>query len=108
MESNVIIIAACLPTLRPVFKFVRGDIQKKPSGQPNTSSSSNHYRLSSSIKNSKGRVKDPFGTDTIDLVQHEDLENALPPNRIRRTFDVSVDHDSQDDGQPVRNYSLSG
>ena len=117
VESSFIIIAANLPTLRPVFIVATGGSLTTGGGGGgggggSSSDPSNRiqkrsdYQLSGISKgggksgsrsgNWKG-VKDQFGTDTIDLVGNDNdddddtsLGRILPPNRIRKTCDVNV------------------
>lgn len=98
IESSFIIIAANLPTLRPVFLLLMGRSAtnaKRSGGQRGSS-----YRLQDVSKDSAGRQKkgpkEPYPTDTIDLVRPESVpesvEHILPPNRIRRTYEVEINH----------------
>lgn len=62
------------------------------------------YRLQQVSKDSANRQKkgpkEPYPTDTIDLVRPESIresvpesvEHILPPNRIRRTYEVEINH----------------
>ena len=96
VECNVIIIAACLPTLRPVFLFVTG---RSPTEQGPSAGYSNNrrsnYKLHSISKDSRSRrgntdPKSAYATDTIDLVHEDSLERDVPVGGIRRTYDVEV------------------
>lgn len=103
IESSFIIIAADLPTLRPVYQLVLGRItnSRDSSGAQRRSS----YKLNPAPLGPSSRQrripKDQYLTDTIDLVgkKSEDQERILPPGRIRRTLDVSVNHHSEEDDQ---------
>ena len=51
---------------------------------------------------SSGRKKkaprELYPTDTIDLVAPDSVERILPPNRIRKTWEVNVNHHSEEQG----------
>ncbi|MCJ1483641.1 hypothetical protein MMC06_003809 [Schaereria dolodes] len=97
VESNVIIIAASLPTLRPVFLVIMGQTDVM-TGRSNLSDRKNQYRLSSVSKDSSKVTKEPFPTDSVDIVGTESVEQILPPSRIRRTMDVTVNYDQRKEG----------
>ena len=40
----------------------------------------------------KRAPREQYPTDTIDLVGRESVERILPPNRIRKTLEVNVNH----------------
>lgn len=40
----------------------------------------------------KNAPRERYPTDTIDLVAPESAERILPPNRIRQTWEVDVNH----------------
>ena len=60
------------------------------------------YKLKSVSNDSGSRKKraprEQYPMDTVDLVAQESVERILPPNRIRKTLEVDVDH--HDDGHP--------
>ncbi|MCJ1392313.1 hypothetical protein MMC18_005180 [Xylographa bjoerkii] len=95
VESNVIIIAACLPTLRPIFLLLigRSDSSKGTSNQMARKS----YQLSSLTKRSTKGGRQQYPLTTTDFEKVESAERILPPSRIRQTFDVSVVYDQKKD-----------
>ena len=54
------------------------------------------YKLKSAAEDpsfhKKRGPREQYPTDTIDLVAQESVERILPPNRIRKTLEVNVDH----------------
>ena len=58
------------------------------------------YKLRSLTDSGSSRKKkgprEPYPTDTIDLVGKESEERILPPNRIRKTLDVNVNHHEEE------------
>ena len=57
----------------------------------------------------KNGPREPYPTDTIDLVGKESEECILPPNRIRKTMDVNINHDNEEHssgkpGVPTNNF----
>ncbi|MCJ1389800.1 hypothetical protein MMC18_002657 [Xylographa bjoerkii] len=100
IESSFIIIAADLPTLRPVFQIIMG---RSATGQGRSEGlRQSSYKLNSVSKvsrNGKRGPKEQYPLDTVDLVRQESVERILPPNRIRKTFDVNVSSVSHQDAQ---------
>ncbi|KAL8748001.1 MAG: hypothetical protein Q9190_000213 [Brigantiaea leucoxantha] len=102
VESNVIIIAACLPTLRPLFLALTGRLSTTARMAPNPYKSSG-YKLSSVDKNLGGKgmginehgERDLHSTDDVELVGHGSeetiYEHPTPPGRIRRMVDVRIE-----------------
>jgi len=57
----------------------------------------------------KKAPREQYPTDTVDLVGPESVEWILPPNQIRNTFDVQVDHhdgEQRDEEQGVGGYKI--
>lgn len=91
IEACFIIIAADLPTLRPVFLHFTGGgstTNSRSSGK-NRPSYRLDYLSDSSASRVKKEPKDLYPTGT--LAEYESHEHILPANRIRRTDDVDVD-----------------
>ena len=110
MESSFIIIAADLPTLRPIFQVVFDRSAISQGGSDNQRRS--RYRLTSMserLTNGKKAPREQYPTDTIDLVGPQSEERILPPNRIRKTLEVNVnrqdeEHASGSLGGPTYNF----
>ena len=97
VEGTVIIIAACLPTLRPVFLFVTGQPGTRNSGK-RTPTQSSDYQLHSYSQDKKTparRARDPYPVDTTGVGDADSMEDhILPPeNAIRKTDEVHVYHE---------------
>ena len=110
IEGSFIIIAANLPTLRPIFLAAKG---RSPAGDGGMQKQS-PYKLSSISKGSnrpsnKKRPKDQFGTDTLDLIRDDDsVQRVLPPNSIRKTCDINVDLANIEDASGQEQYLQHG
>lgn len=90
VEVNTTIIAACIPTLRPVYLVILGkfgaDIYTRTYRRPRRIPSSEHER---SIELGENKISAPgvFAHDST----HLSNDHALyPPGSIRQTFDVGV------------------
>ncbi|MCJ1322909.1 hypothetical protein MMC15_008259 [Xylographa vitiligo] len=104
VEPNIMIIAANLPTLRPIFLAVTG-------GQTSTNSKSNamqgSYKLHSVGRNSKNimghsATKEVYPTDTVNLVHPADEEGRGYQNKrggITRTMSTTVTTEDWNEGQ---------
>lgn len=97
VEGTVIIIAACLPTLRPVFLFVTG-IPGTRNSSKKTPTQSSDYQLPSYGHENKAagrRARDPYPVDTTGVGDADSMEDRIlpPENAIRKTCDVEVNHE---------------
>ena len=98
VEGTVIIIAACLPTLRPVFLFVTG-IPGTRNSSKKTPTQSSDYQLPSYRQENKAagrRARDPYPVDTTGVGDADSMEDRIlppPENAIRKTYDVEVNHE---------------
>lgn len=97
IESNVIIISACLPTLRPFFLLATGRTGTKEA-RPTQRSSKNNYYLRSMAKNSNKSGQSPSANTDSGLVKSDSIERILAPGGIRRTVDVTVDYNPDEGG----------
>ncbi|MCJ1394984.1 hypothetical protein MMC18_007865 [Xylographa bjoerkii] len=89
-ESNVLILAACLPTLRPLYLLARGR-EISSGGRSSAKQRRDDYKLHSvSKKSNSAPVKDIYNIDAELARDDESEEGILPPNRIRATYDVDV------------------
>ncbi|KAL8824345.1 MAG: hypothetical protein Q9191_005114 [Dirinaria sp. TL-2023a] len=99
IESSFIIIAADLPTLRPIFQVLAGHPVITPrrfGGQRRSSYKLGSVSGDSGSRRKRGPPREQYPTDTIDLVREESAERILPSNRIRKTMDVDVHHHEGD------------
>ncbi len=110
VEGTVIIIAACLPTLRPVFLFVTGMPGTRNSSKK-TPTQSSDYQLQSYGQENKAagrRARDPYPVDTTGVGDADSMEDRIlpPENTIRKTYDVEVNHEqAPETGMPVSSSS---
>ena len=138
VEATVIIIAACLPTLRPVYRALLGhrettdnSSKKRPrdyqlhSYGTDTSKGSKGFEKSKASKNSK--APDPYRIDAeitnYDAEADSMEDRIMPPAQrsgstgenghghlggITKTFDVEVNHDGRVSQQADRSFSGGG
>ncbi|MCJ1458983.1 hypothetical protein MMC28_009360 [Mycoblastus sanguinarius] len=80
VEATVIIIAACLPTLRPVFLHFTGR-PNSLSGKSKPLNPDGEYQFHSRFKNSgnEGLSIDPYRTDSAEYVQAYCIEDRILP-----------------------------
>ena len=68
------------------------------------------YKLKSLTDSASSRKKkgprEPYPTDTIDLVGKESEERILPSNRIQKTLEVNVNHHT-DEGPSAGSLGLA-
>ena len=108
IEGSFIIIAANLPTLRPIFLVATG---RSLTGGSDGMQKRSNYKLSSISKGSnrpgnRKRPKDQFGIDTQNLVRDDDsVQMILPPNSIRKTYDVNVDLENAENDHTQEEHS---
>jgi hypothetical protein len=104
-ESNIVILAACLPTLRPFYLFVLGrDISTPGNSAAKSRSDGSKMRSLQRRKHERaGNAPELYPTDTIDLVQEESMERILPENGIRKTQHINMtshyDHKRVEEGR---------
>ncbi|KAL2869498.1 uncharacterized protein BJX67DRAFT_370732 [Aspergillus lucknowensis] len=111
VESDVVIIASCIPTLQPVLERVLG--KRKFSSYNN--SSRNRYKGSQqlhdySYDHSKGSKKTGktdvtlTGVESQESILREDAAHnrGLPLNTIRRTDNVTVQYESRERSPPIQ------
>ncbi|MCJ1385146.1 hypothetical protein MMC17_008265 [Xylographa soralifera] len=95
VEPNIMIIAANLPTLRPIFLAVT---RQQSSTNSKSAAIQGSYKLHSVGRNSKnisghGGAKEIYPTDTINLVHSADEEGGMyqsPRGGITRTMSTTV------------------
>ncbi|PYI03679.1 hypothetical protein BO78DRAFT_374496 [Aspergillus sclerotiicarbonarius CBS 121057] len=95
IEQNVVIVAACIPTLRPFFRIAFGT---KGSRSGNTSSrtrSGSGFKLSSNPKHSLSQ-RLPSESEIALETHHDDTESNASHHGIWRTQEVHVESDEED------------
>ncbi|KAL4881813.1 hypothetical protein BJY04DRAFT_227598 [Aspergillus karnatakaensis] len=106
VESDVVIIASCIPTLQPVLELILG--KRKLSSY---SGSKNKYKGSHQLhdysfepsKGSKARKTDLTitGVESQESILREEAGGS-PRNAIIRTDNVTVEYESRNDARPAR------
>lgn len=94
VEATLLITAACLPTLRPVFLFITGR-DKKMDSRSDRLERIHDYQLQSLSKASGNKIL-PSGLYQMKTAGTGELDSMqiliLPPNAILKTMDVNVDY----------------
>ena len=91
VESAVIIVAACIPTLRPVYLFITGN-RNMINNSPVPMNIRGEYPLHSrSSSSKKGLCTDLSSTELREDGEADIMEDhILPPHAILMTYDVEV------------------
>ncbi|MCJ1306214.1 hypothetical protein MMC08_009032 [Hypocenomyce scalaris] len=94
VEANIIIIAACLPTLRAPFLRLTGKNSSEYGHSQPSQQKVGYYMHPLSKKNHpQGNVDKSFPTDTVNSIKAESTEHMVSPNNILRTCDVRITYD---------------
>ncbi|KAL4942742.1 hypothetical protein BDV06DRAFT_157794 [Aspergillus oleicola] len=108
VETNVVIIASCIPTLQPVLELILGKRKLSSySGSKNRYKGSqplHDYSFSQSKASKTPRAKDMTltGVESQESILRDDGNGGTPLNTIRRTDNVVVEYDNgHGSGGPV-------
>ncbi|KAL3458364.1 hypothetical protein BJX64DRAFT_292285 [Aspergillus heterothallicus] len=109
VESDVVIIASCIPTLQPVLELILGKRNLSSYNSSRNKYKGSHQLHDYSYEASKGGSKTPRKTDTTitgvgsqeSILQDDSAgNNRNPLHAIRRTDDVVVEYERTDGGAP--------
>ncbi|KAI9871138.1 MAG: hypothetical protein M1830_003278 [Pleopsidium flavum] len=97
IEANAIIIAACLPTLRPLYRCLMGKSYTSDDASNQTNGRSSYFMNSLQNTQSKQRSKKPPKEDTNNFatIDNASEERILSRNRIHQTFDVNINYEQR-------------
>ncbi|EAU36889.1 predicted protein [Aspergillus terreus NIH2624] len=96
IESDVVIIASCIPTLQPVLELITG--KRTKSSYSNRYKGSHNLPDSSFDRPSKTPRKSDLAITNVDsqesILRSDELQNSHPLGTIRRTDNVTVEYES--------------
>ncbi|KAL4891204.1 hypothetical protein BDV59DRAFT_182740 [Aspergillus ambiguus] len=96
IESDVVIIASCIPTLQPVLELITG--KRTKSSYSNRYKGSHNLPESSFDKPSKAPRKSDLAITNVEsqesILRSDELQNSHPLGVIRRTDNVTVEYES--------------
>lgn len=104
MEANIVVIAACMPTLKPVLELILVKFRlMTPSNQKYQSHSHSQGQIYASARADRNNRQNSFSKGNL---SEENILSDREDLHIRRTDEVQVEYEMQAQAHPIQKRSF--